>query len=105
MLCFLPQGDKYGVVITYFTGEKKFLVKADDKSGGGAGFYYYPDTKQFEDIWCSDKSITVEQYFVDVYNNPDIKDIHAYSAQLMEDCIKNAFGLTIDELYALPSGQ
>lgn len=105
VLCFIPQGDKYGVVITYFTGEKKFLVKADDKSGGGAGFYYYPDTKQFEDIWCSDKNRTVEQFFIDAYSNPDIKDIHAYSAQLMVDCIKNAFGLTIDELYALPSGQ
>lgn len=105
VLCFLPQGDTNGVVITYFTGEKKFLVKADDKNGGGAGFYYYPDTKQFEDIWCSDKNITVEQYFKNMYNNPDIEDIHSYSAQLMEDCIKNAFGMTIDELYALPAGQ
>ena len=103
---FFPQGaDTNGVLITYFTGEKKFLVKAHDKIGGGAGFYFYTDTKQFEDIWCSDKSRTVEQYFIDVYNNPDIKDIHAYSAQLMEDCIKNTFGLSIDELYALPAGQ
>ena len=107
VFCFLPQpqGDTNGVVITYFTGEKKFLVKAHDKTGGGAGFYYYPDTKQYEDVWCSDNSRIVEQYFIDVYNNPDIKDIHAYSAQLMVDCIKNAFGMTIDELYALPSGQ
>jgi len=105
VFCFFPQGDTNGVVITYFTGEKKFLVKAHDKTGGGAGFYYYPDTKQYEDVWCSDNSRTVEQYFIDVYNNADIKDIHAYSAQLMEDCIKNAFGMTIDELYALPSGQ
>jgi len=105
VFCFFPQGDTNGVLVTYFTGEKKFLVKAHDKIGGGAGFYYYPDTNQFEDIWCSDTSRTVEQYFIDVYNNPDIKDIHAYSAQLMEDCIKNTFGMTIDELYALPSGQ
>lgn len=105
VLCFLPQGDTNGVVIKYFTSEKKFLVKADDKSGGGAGFFYYPDTKQFEDIWCSEKNITVEQYFKNIYNNPGIEDIHMYSAQLMEDCIKNAFGMTIDELYALPSGQ
>ena len=47
----------------------------------------------------------MEQYFIDVYNNPDIKDIYAYSAQLMVDCIKNAFGMTIGELYALPAGQ
>jgi hypothetical protein len=102
---FTPISDEYRVVITYYTGEKKFLVKADDNSGGGAGFYYYVDSAKSEDIWCSDKSRTVEQYFIDVYNNPDIKDIHAYSAQLMEDCIKNTFGLTIDELYALPAGQ
>lgn len=105
VLCFIPQGDTNGVLITYFTGEKKFLVKAHDKIGGGAGFYFYTDTMQFEDVWCSDKNRTVEQYFIDVYNNPDIKDIHTYSVQLMEDCIKNTFGLTIDELYALPAGQ
>lgn len=92
-------------MITYFTSEKKFIVGADDKGSGGAVFHYYTDTKQFKDIWCSDRSISVEQYFINIYNNPDIKDIHAYSAQLMVDCIKNAFGMTIDELYALPAGQ
>ncbi|MPN13853.1 hypothetical protein SDC9_161179 [bioreactor metagenome] len=102
--CFFPQGDKYGVVVTYFTGEKKFLVKADDKSGGGAGFYFYADTKTFEDIWCSDKSRTVEEYFRDVYNNPDIEDVHLHSVQLMESTIQDTFGMTIEELYALPSG-
>ncbi|MEA4870465.1 MAG: leucine-rich repeat domain-containing protein [Christensenella sp.] len=101
---FFPQGDKYGVVVTYFTGEKKFLVKADDKSGGGAGFYFYADTKTFEDIWCSDKSRTVEEYFRDVYNNPDIEDVHLHSVQLMESTIQDTFGMTIEELYALPSG-
>ena len=106
VLCYLPQGaDSNGVLITYFTGEKKFLVKAHDKTGGGAGFFFYTDTKEFEDVWCSDNTRTVEQYFIDVYNNPDIKDIHTYSVQLMEDCIKTAFGMTIDELYALPAGQ
>ena len=103
---FFPQGtDTNGVLVTYFTGEKKFLVKAHDKTGGGAGFYFYSDTKQYEDVWCSDPNKTVEQYFKDVYNNPDIVDIHLYSVGLMEDCIKKAFGLTVDELYALPSGQ
>ena len=102
---FTPLSDEYRVVITYYTGEKKFLVKADDNSGGGAGFYYYVDSAKSEDIWCSDSNRTVEQYFIDAYNNPDIKDIYTYSTQLMEDCIKNTFGLTIDELYALPPGQ
>ena len=102
---YTPLSDECRVVITYYTGEKKFLVKADDNSGGGAGFYYYVDSAKSEDIWCSDSNRTVEQYFIDAYNNPDIKDIYTYSTKLMEDCIKNTFGLTIDELYALPPGQ
>ena len=102
---FTPLSDNCRIAVTYFTGDKKFLVKADDNSGGGAGFYYYADTKKSEDIWCSDPNKTVEQYFKDAFNNSDIKDIYSYSAQLMENCIQDTFGLTIDDLYALPAGQ
>ncbi len=102
---FTSLSDDCRIAITYFTVDKKFLVKADDNSGGGAGFYYYADSAKREDIWCSDNNRTVEQYFIDAYNNPDIKDIYTYSAQLMENGIKDTFGLTIDELYALPAGQ
>jgi internalin A len=102
---FTPLSDEYRVVVTYFVGERKFLVKADDNSGGGAGYYYYVDAKTHEDIWCSDSTKTVEAYFAAAYNNPEIKDVYLYGMQLFENDAKDSFGLTIDALFALPVGQ
>lgn len=102
---FTPLSDECRVVITYYSSERKYMVKADDNDGGGAGFYFYVDTNTHEDIWCTDKSITVAEYFTAAYNNPEISDLYEYSVQLMQNYIKDTFGLTVDELYALPAGQ
>ncbi len=102
---FTPLSDEYRVVVTYFVGERKYLVKADDNSGGGAGYYYYVDTKTHEDIWCSDSTKTVEAYFAAAYNNPEIKDVYLYGMQLFENDAKDSFGLTVEALFALPIGQ
>lgn len=96
--------DEYRVVIRYFIQERKFLVKGDDNFGGGASFEYFVDRNEFVDGWHSEPNGTVLEYFQKSYNDPSIQDIHTYSIELMETCIQSAFGLTIEELFALPVG-
>ena len=101
---FTPLSEGYRTVIFYFVDEQKYLVTADDDFGGGAHFEFYKDTKEHVDTWCSDPNKTVEEYFTAALNNPDIEDPYLYYLQLVDNYIKDTFGLTLDELYALPAG-
>ena len=100
---FKALSDEYRIVIRYSIQERKFLVKTDDNSGGGASFEYFVDRKEFADGWHSDPNGTVEAYFKAAYNDPSIQDVYTYSIELMEQSIQSAFGLTIEELFALPT--
>ena len=99
---FTPLSDECRIVITYFAAEKKYLVKADDNSGGGAAFEFFVDRKESVDGWCSDNGLTVEEYFARAYNDPNIEDVHVHSIELVLQYIRDTFGLEIEELYALP---
>ena len=101
---FMPLSDEYRIVIRYFVQERKFLVKGDDNFGGGASFEYDVDRKEFADGWHSDPNGTIEAYFTAAFNDSSIQDVHMHSIELMEQGIKRAFGLTIEELFALPVG-
>ena len=102
---FTPLSDDYRIVITYTISEKKFAVGADDNDGGGAKFEFFNDTHEHVDNWCSNEDMTVEEYFINAYNDPKIEDIYLYSAELMTNYIHETFGMSIDELYALPVGE
>ncbi len=101
---FMALSDEYRIVIQYSIQEKKFLVKGDDNFGGGASFEYDVARNEFADGWHSDPNGTVEAYFTTAYNNASIQDVHMHSIELMEQSIQSAFGLTIEELFALPVG-
>ncbi len=102
---FTPLSDEYRIVITYHVAEKKFGVGADDNDQGGAKFEYFVDTGEFVDEWCSDHDKTVEEYFIKAYNDPAIEDVYQHSVDLMVQYIRDTFGMTIEELYALPTGE
>jgi len=102
---FTPISDDYRIVVKYYGGENKFLVGGDDNFGGGAKYEYYYDTHEAIDGWCSDNSITVEQYFQNAYNDPNIEDIYLYPVELMIKYIYDTFGMSIEELYAMPAGE
>ena len=102
---FKSLSDEYRIVIRYSVQEKKFLVKGDDNFGGGASFEYFVDRNEFADGWHSDPKGTVEAYFTTAFNDASIQDVHSYSIELMEQSIQSAFGLTIEELFALPVGK
>ena len=101
---FTPLSDEYRIVVTYYIDEKKFAVGADDNDGGGAKYEYYIETNEHSDSWCSDEELTVEQYFNKAIDDSSVEDVYLYPVQLMQQYISDTFGLAIEELYALPSG-
>jgi hypothetical protein len=102
---FTPLSDEYRIVVTWHAAERKFIASVDDNSQGGANFEFFIDTGEHLDGWCSYKDKTVEQYFIKAYNDPEIEDIYQHSVELMVQYISDTFGLTIEELYALPTGE
>jgi len=105
VLFFTPLSDEYRIVITYNVAEKKFGVGADDNDQGGAKFEYFMDTGKFVDEWCSDSEKTVEEYFIKAFNDPAIENVYQHSVDLMVQYVRDTFGMTIEELYALPTGE
>jgi len=102
---FIPISDEYRVFVNYQIAEKRFYVKADDNDQGGASFEYFIDTGEHIDEWCSDPDITVEEYFIKAYNDPTIEDIYLHSVNLIVQYVSDWFGMTIEELYSLPTGE
>ena len=102
---FTPISDEYRIVVTWHAAEKKFIASVDDNSQGGGSFEYFIDTGEHLDIWCSYKDKTVEEYFIKAYNNPAITDVYQHSIDLMVQYVSDTFGMTIEELYSLPTGE
>lgn len=102
---FTPLSDEYRIVVTYHNAERKFTAGFDDNSQGGAKFDYFVDTDQYGNEWCSDNNQTVEEYLIKAYNDPTIKDVFQHSIDLMVQYIHNTFGMTVEQLYALPTGE
>ena len=102
---FTPLSDEYRIVITYHSAERKFVVGADDNTQGGANFEYFIDTQETIDGWCSNKAWTVEEYFINAYNDPEIEDIYTHSVGLVIQYIRDRFDMTLQELLALPTGE
>lgn len=102
MRFFTPLSEAYRVVILYNVNKNMFEVGADDNEQGGAKFTYYPDRGEFVDDWCSDPETSVEEYFLKAYDG-SVENVYQHSIDLMVNYIRDRFGLSIDELYALPS--
>jgi internalin A len=102
---FTELSEEYRIVMTYHSDERKFVVGADDNDLGGADFEYLIDTQEHIDGWCSNGDLTVEDYFLMAFNDPAIEDIYAHSIALVMDYITEQFGMTFEELLALPVGE
>ena len=100
-----PLSEGYRIVVTWHAAERKFIASADDDYQGGASFEYFIDSGEYIDIWCSYKDKTVEEYFIKAYNDPTITDVYQHSIDLMVQYVSDTFGMTIEELYSLPTGE
>jgi internalin A len=101
---FTELSDEYRIVLMYDAEEKKIVVGADDNNQGGAKFTYFIETQEHIDDWCSNKDMTVEEYFIKAYNDSGIENIYQHSVDLMLQYVQNTFGMTLEALYALPTG-
>lgn len=101
---FTQLSDEYRIVMMYYDNEKKIVVGADDNNQGGADFTYFIETQEHIDGWCSNKDMTVEEYFIKAYNDPGIEDIYQHSVDLMLQYVQNTFGMTLEALFTLPAG-
>jgi len=95
----------YGIVIFYKVDQQRFFVSADNQEDGSYAYFEFFRKENSIIDGQSPNGVTVEKYFKTVYNDPDIGDVYLYSVQLMEQYIYDTFGMTIDELYALPVGE
>lgn len=102
---FTELSDEYRIVITVHRADMKYVVSADDNDKGGASFEYNIDTREHVDIWCSNKDMTVEEYFIRAFNDPAVQDIYEHSVERMEGYVRDTFGMTLDELLVLPEGE
>ncbi len=102
---FTPLSDEFRIVITYHIDERKIGVGVDDNYQGGAKFNYFLDTGESVDEWCSDKNKTVEEYLIEAFNDPTIEDVYQHSVDLIVNYITETFGMTVEELCALPTGE
>jgi hypothetical protein len=98
---FTPVND-YGLVIMYFQDEKRFNLAAD-KGETYAKFAFYVKDNTWVDENASG-NMTVEEYLIAMYNDPDIEDVYAYSLSIAEQYVADTFGMSIDELCDLPAG-
>ncbi len=64
----------------------------------------YSDSGQFGNEWCSDKNQTVEEYLSKLIMTYD-RDVFQHSINLMVQYIHDTFRMTVEELYALPTGE
>ena len=102
---FFTSINGYGLAIMYYVDEQRFRVGADNQSNGAyAVFDYYQKDDTVIDREVS-KGVTIEEFFTNVYRDPDVKDVYRHSVSLMERYIEDTFGLRVDELYALPVGE
>ncbi len=102
---FTPLSDEYRIVVSYHIDERRFTVGADDNDGGGAAYTCFIGSDEYIDVWCSDESMTVEEYFKRAINDPAVthpSDIYQFSVKQMVRTVEDTFGMSIDELYALP---
>lgn len=101
---FTPLSDEYRIVVSYHINERKFDAKADDNDQGGASFDFFIDTQEHIDTWCSNPDMTVEEYFINAYNDPAITDVYLHTVELVNQSVRDSFGMTLEELLALPVG-
>ncbi len=101
---FFTSVNGYGVMVRYYIDEQRYYIKADQKDGSSADFEFFWKTHAKND-GMSPEGMTVEEYFKNVYDDPEIKDVYLYSVLMAQQYITDKFGMSIDELYALPSGE
>ena len=96
----------YYLIVTYDTDQQSFHVAAGKNEDGSSFACFDYDMRDNSRIDTEvSEGITVEEYLKTMYNDPGIEDVYLYSVMLMQQYIADTFGMTIEALYALPTGE
>lgn len=99
---FFTPINEYGLVVTYYRDEQRFYVAADKGDTYAKFNFYVGDNTWIDDGASGDMS--VEEYFKNMYNDPSMEEVHLYTVSIVQQYIADTFGMSIDELCALPLG-
>lgn len=95
---YLDEVNGYGLLITYHTDENKYRISLS-KNDTGAVFCYYPATGEYVDEHPDPD--TIRQVFNDAFGTEG-EDFYDKPMARFEQLVRELFGMSIEELYALP---
>jgi hypothetical protein len=100
---FFTPVNEYGLVVMYYKDEQRFNVAADKGETYAKFDFYVSDNTSIDEN--ASGNMTVEEYFKNMYNDPNIEDVYLYSVLIAQQYIADTFGMSIDELCVLPLGE
>lgn len=95
---YLDQVNGYGLRITYLLSEDKYHISIDSNTEGAA-FDYFPATKEYTGQYPDPDTLT--RMFNDAFGTQG-EDFYDKPLAYFEQLVQERFGMSIDELYALP---
>ena len=95
---YLDQLNGYGLRITYLLSEDKYHISIDSNTEGAA-FDYFPVTKEYTGQYPDQD--TVNRLFNDAFGTQG-EDFYDKPLAYFEQLVLERFGMSVDELYALP---
>lgn len=95
---YLDQLNGYGLRITYHLSEDKYHITLD-KGNEGAAFDYFPATKEYTGQYPD--MDTVHRMFNDAFGTQG-EGFYGKPLAYFEQLVRERFGMSIEELYALP---
>ena len=94
----------YSVRVWYYESEPRFFVRAKAADGTSADYEYRVAENQYNN-GMAPEGMTSEDYFAGIYGDPAPESVFGEAIRRMEQEIGDRFGMSIDELYALPAGE
>ncbi len=95
---YLDQVNGYGLRITYLLSEDKYHISIDSNTEGAA-FDYFPATKEYTGQYPDPDTLT--RMFNDAFGTQG-EDFYDKPLAYFEQLVQERFGMSVDELYALP---
>lgn len=96
---YLFNANKYLVAVWYNADENKYRIQAD-KNGSSAAYEYDIDAASYGNEWPDVQ--TVKAQFGKALDTQD-DDVYPIALEQFEQKVKDLFGMSVEELYALPA--
>ncbi len=95
---YLCNSNKYLVAVWYDADQQKYRIQAD-KGGSSAAYEYDINAGEYGNEWPDPE--TVKKQFISALGIKD-DDVYPKALDMFEQTVEDLFGMSVDELYALP---